>query len=298
MVRIRGWWHILRAAYPRAGELRYRDVVAAYFAGSGLNAVVPARGGDVMKLYMVKRRTPGGRYPTLVATFVPEGLFESLCGAALLAWAISRGFIPLPSSRLELPTLDVSSLIAHPVRSSIVGGALLAGAILLIRWLRANAERFVERLRRGLAILDRPRDYLLHVVTWQAAGRAIRLASLACLLAAFALPVTPASVVLVMAAQGGGRIVPLAPASGGLRLAMLSYGLPEVTGQPVDIAAITAFQFVVGAALLVVSLTIALAIIFRVLGTLNPRHAVRRARTALDEVRPRREAGRPGARPA
>src|SRR5687768_12497360 len=58
VVRIRGWWNILRAAYPRAEELRYRDVTAAYFAGSGLNAVVPARGGDVMKLYMVKQRTP------------------------------------------------------------------------------------------------------------------------------------------------------------------------------------------------------------------------------------------------
>src|SRR5215210_1107437 len=63
VVRIRGWFNILRAAYPDAHELRYRDVVAAYFAGAGLNAVVPARGGDVMKLYMVKQRIPDGRYP-------------------------------------------------------------------------------------------------------------------------------------------------------------------------------------------------------------------------------------------
>ena len=290
VVRIRGWWNILRAAYPRAEELRYRDVVAAYFAGSGLNAVVPARGGDVMKLYMVKQRTPGGRYSTLVATFVPEGLFESLCGAALLVWAISQGFIPVPASKLELPTLDVSYVIAHPLLSSVVAGALLAGAVLAFRWLRRRGERFLERLRHGLAILDRPRDYVTHVVTWQAAGRGIRLGSLACFLAAFALPVTVASVVLVMAAQGGGRIIPIAPASGGLRLAMLSYGLPEVTGQPVDIAAITAFQVVVGTVLLIVSLSISLVIIFRVLGTLNPRHAVRRARVALGEARRRVQA--------
>ena len=290
VVRIRGWWNILRAAYPRAEELRYRDVVAAYFAGSGLNAVVPARGGDVMKVYMVKQRTPGSRYSTLVATFVPEGLFESLCGAALLVWAISQGFIPVPASKLELPTLDVSYVIAHPLFSSVVAGALLAGAVLLLRWLRRHAQRFLERLRHGLAILDRPRDYLLHVVTWQAAGRGIRLGSLACFLAAFAIPVTVASVVLVMAAQGGGRIIPIAPASGGLRLAMLSYGLPEVTGEHVDIAAITAFQVVVGTVLLIVSLTISLVIIFRVLGTLNPRHAVHRARVALGEARRRVQA--------
>ena len=72
VVRIRGWWNILRAAYPQAESLRYRDVIAAYFAGSGLNAVVPARGGDVMKLYMVKQRIPRGRYSTLVATFVRQ----------------------------------------------------------------------------------------------------------------------------------------------------------------------------------------------------------------------------------
>lgn len=287
VVRIRGWWNILRAAYPRAESLRYRDVVAAYFAGSGLNAVVPARGGDVMKLYMVKQRTPGGRYPTLVTSFVPEGLFEAVMGGALLIWALYRGFLPVPTSRLELPTLDVSYLMAHPLQSSVVGGALLAAAVLALQWLRRHARSFVDRLRQGFAILATPRDYLTGVVTWQAAGRVVRLGSLACFLAAFAIPVTVSSVVLVMAAQGGGRIIPIAPASGGLRLAMLSYGLPEVTGQPVDIAAITAFQFVVGTVLLVVSLGISLVIIFRVLGTLNPRHAVRRARAALEEARER-----------
>jgi hypothetical protein len=285
VVRIRGWWNILRAAYPRAEELRYRDVVAAYFAGSGLNAVVPARGGDVMKLYMVKQRTPGGRYPTLVASFVPEGLFETLCGIALLVWALTQGFIPVPTSRLELPTLDVSTILAHPVQSSVIGGALAAGTLLAFRWLRRHGQRFLDRLRQGLAVLEHPRAYLTGVVSWQAAGRVIRLGSLACLMAAFALPVTVESVVLVMAAQGGGRIIPIAPISSGLRLAMLSYGLPEVTGQTVDIAGITAFTVVVSTVLLVVSLTISLVIIFRVLGTLNPRHAVRRARAALGGMR-------------
>jgi len=290
VVRIRGWWNILRAAYPRAETLRYRDVVAAYFAGSGLNAVVPARGGDAMKLYMVKQRTPGGRYSTLVASFVPEGLFESLCGLALLVWALSMGFIPVPTSRLELPTLDVSFVIAHPILSSIVAATLIVGGTLLLRWLRRHGPTFLERLKRGLAVFQHPRDYVRGVVSWQAAGRVVRLGSLACFLAAFAIPVTLESTVLVMAAQGGGRIIPIAPVSSGLRLAMLSYGLPEVTGEPVDIASITAFTFVVSTILLVVSLTISLVIIFRVLGTLNPRHAVRKARQAIEEVRHRASA--------
>jgi hypothetical protein len=287
VVRIRGWWNILRTSYPDAETLRYRDVVAAYFAGSGLNAVVPARGGDVMKLYMVKQRIPDGHYPTLVATFVPEGLFETLCGLALLVWALARGFVPVPTSRLELPTLDVSLLIHHPILSAIIGGALTIGTILFARWLRRGGRRFLERLKQGFAVLKRPLDYARRVVSWQAAGRLVRLGSLACFLAAFAIPVTLASVVLVMAAQGGGRIIPIAPVSSGLRLAMLSYGLPEVTHQPVDIANITAFTFVVSSVLLAISLVVSLIIIFRVLGTLNPRHAVRKARAAVGELRQR-----------
>ena len=97
-------------------------------------------------------------------------------------------------------------------------------------------------------------------------------------MAAFGLPVTPATVVLVMAAQGGGRILPLAPASAGLRLAMLSYGFVEVTGRPVDIAAITAFTFGVGAVMAVSGLAVATVILAQEFGTLSPRRAIAAAR--------------------
>ena len=116
------------------------------------------------------------------------------------------------------------------------------------------------------------------MVSWQALARLIRLGSLAAFMAAFALPVTAATVVLVMAAQGGGRILPLAPASAGLRLAMLSYGFVEVTGHQVDIAAITAFTFGVGAVLALAGLVLALTIIAGEFGTLSPRRAVAAAR--------------------
>ena len=106
-------------------------------------------------------------------------------------------------------------------------------------------------------------------------------------MAAFGLPVTPATVVLVMAAQGGGRILPLAPASAGLRLAMLSYGFVEVTGRPVDIAAITAFTFGVGAVMAVAGLAVASVIL---------RPGVRHAVAAPGARRGARAEPAPGAR--
>ncbi len=262
--------------------------MAAYFAGSGINGIVPARGGDVLKLYMVHRRVPESRYATLVATFVPETLFETVFGIALVGWALARGFLPVPVSPSEIPALDVSLLIAHPIVSSIVAGLLGVITFVVIQRLRRGTRTVLVRVRRGFAIFKQPHDYFTGVVTWQALSRVIRLGSLACFMAAFALPVTVSTVVLVMAAQGGGRIIPLAPASTGLRMAMLSYGFVEVTGQAVDIAAITTFTVGVGAVCLVATLLISGGIIVRTLGWISPRRAIDAARVALGQ-RPRLE---------
>jgi hypothetical protein len=216
---------------------------------------------------------------------VPEGLFESFCGTLLVIYALARGFLPLPTSRLEVPQIDVSLVIAHPEIAAVIASVAIVAVVMLYRWLKRTAERVLDRLRQGLTILRTPRVYLRTVVSWQALGRLIRLGSLAAFMAAFGLPVTVESVILVMAAQGGGRIIPFAPASTGLRLAMLSYGLVEVTGQQVDIARITAFSFGVSFVLLIVSVAISLAIIGKMLGTINPKHAIAKVRASIAERR-------------
>jgi len=125
-VRTLGWYTILRASYPDADELKRRDVVKAYLAGSGLNAVIPARGGDAVKLAIVHRHIPGSRYSTLIATFVPETLFETAFGIALVIWALARGFLPVPNAVGEIPSYDVSLFVEHPIISSVATAAALA----------------------------------------------------------------------------------------------------------------------------------------------------------------------------
>ena len=223
---------------------------------------------------------PGSRYSTLIASFVPETLFESLCGAALVVWALAHGFLPVPVAPNELPGLDVSFIIVHPVLSAVGAAVLAVAAEVSFRWFRARARGLGARLRQGLAILRSPHAFVLGVVSWQALSRLIRLAGLACFMAAFGLPVTTRTAVLVMAAQGAGRIIPLGPVSAGLRVAMLSYGFVEVTDSPVDIASITSFWFVVGAAHLIASLAIALVVLAVTFRTLSPRHALTTARKA------------------
>jgi uncharacterized membrane protein YbhN (UPF0104 family) len=280
-VRTLGWHTILRAAYPDADELRRRDTMAAYLAGAGLNGVIPARGGDIVKLWLLHRRIGGARYPTLAATFVPETLFETFFGFALVVWALTQGFLPVPTSSGEMPHVDVTLLMEHPV-SAVAGTAVLAGlGYGVYRLLRRRVADLTVRLRQGVVILRDPRRFVRGVASWQALGRLIRLGSLAAFMEAFHLPVTVSTVVLVMAAQGGGRIIPLAPASAGLRLAMLSYGFVETTGHAVDIAAITTFTFGVGALLMLTGLVVGLVALGLQLETASPRAALAAAREAV-----------------
>lgn len=275
-VRTRGWHTILRVTYPeRANDLKALDVMRAYLAGAGLNTVVPARGGDVVKLAMVHRRIEGSRYSTLAATFLPEALFETVFGIGLVVWAMSQGFLPVPSTGGELPTLDVTFVVHHPILTAIAAAVIGVLTYLVVR-------KVGRHVKQAMAIMRTPRRFLTGVASWQALSRLIRLGSLAAFMAAFGLPVTPATVVLVMAAQGGGRILPIAPVSAGLRLAMLSYGFVEVTGQPVDIAAITAFTFGVSAVLCVTGLLLSAALLVQEFGTLSPRAAIAAARRRIE----------------
>ena len=280
VIRTRGWFNILRAAYPDSPELRARDVAGAYLAGAGVNGVVPARGGDFLKLFLVHKRLPNARYSTLLATFGPETIPEIVLSAGLIGWALAHGFLPVPLSTNELPEFDVSFVMTHV----LVSLAALAGAaallFLFIRFGRRRARGLAAQLRQGCEVLRSPRRFVIGVGGPQALSRVVRLAGMACFMAAIGLPLTVDTAILVMAAQSAGRIVPFAPASAGLRVAMLAYGFPAVTDKPIDVASITSFWFTVGAVHLVGGLLISIVVLAISFGTLSPRKAIMAIRHA------------------
>ena len=54
------WRAIVNAAYPES-RLKFRSALGAYVAGVGVNSIVPARGGDVVKMYLVTAAHRGRR---------------------------------------------------------------------------------------------------------------------------------------------------------------------------------------------------------------------------------------------
>ena len=63
----------------------------AYCAGVGVNGIVPARGGDAIKLLLVHSRIEGATYPTLGASLLAETVFDMGVGILLWFWAWQIG---------------------------------------------------------------------------------------------------------------------------------------------------------------------------------------------------------------
>ena len=74
-LRARASFNILRAAYPEE-RIRFRNIWGAYMAGYGFNSVVPARGGDIVRLFLTKISVPNSSYPAIAAAFSVDFLLD------------------------------------------------------------------------------------------------------------------------------------------------------------------------------------------------------------------------------
>jgi hypothetical protein len=251
VARGRGWHAIVAPACggdPRFGR---RDAIRAWVAGAGAGGVLSARGGDAVRVLLASRRLRDTPCPVLAGTLVAEGAGEALGGAAVLALALAIGFGPEPGWP------DASAL------PWMAAAAALAAVALRLAWRSAPGRRLVAGVARGCALLCRPGAYARGVLPWQFASRALRAAALCCFLVAFGLPATPAVVLLVMLAQGGGRLLPFAPATVGASVAMLAAAMPAVAGTPVEAGQIAAFMIGTSTVLTVAGVVLTAAVVLR-----------------------------------
>jgi uncharacterized membrane protein YbhN (UPF0104 family) len=221
-VRTRAWRNILAAAYPNT-TVRWRGIFGAYAAGAAVNAVIPARSGDALKLYLARRQIAGSTSPTLVATLVVETLVDVVLSTALLLWALQLRVLPGLDALPRLRSIDWSWVGRNPHLALAVALAALVLATALALWARPHARKLAAQLRAGGAILRQPTLYLRRVVAWQLADWALRLATIYWLLRGFGLAATAHNVLLVQVTQSLSTILPLTPAGIGTEQGLLVY---------------------------------------------------------------------------
>jgi len=222
LFRGRAWQNIIRAAYPTGG-LRYRSALGAYVAGVGVNSVAPARGGDLIKLYLVKHRMKEATYPTLASTLIVETMFDFVVAGGLMIWALSIGVLPTHQVYTRIPTVDWRFLLRHET-ATVIGLAVIAFLlILLVLAARRRVEDFWERVRLGFAVLGDRRTFVFGVLVPQAISWVFRIASLFFFLRAFRVDATVHNALLAQVVDSLATLFPATPGGAGTKQGLIVY---------------------------------------------------------------------------
>jgi uncharacterized membrane protein YbhN (UPF0104 family) len=267
--RVRAWQNIIRAAYPGV-RVPYWDVFGAYWAGVAVNAITPARGGDVVKLYIARHRVRATSYPTLASTLVVETLFDFAVASVMLVAAAQLGLLPGLPDLPSLPAFDWSYAVRHPSIAAIVGSLLLAGIVFIVAWASRHVAAFWERVRLGFAVLVDWRVYVNQVVSWQALSWVFRVASVAFFLRAFHIPVTWETVLTVLVVGGLATTLPITPGGVGTQQAVLVFALSGWASR----SAVLSFSVGMQLATVAVNVVIGFAAILILLRTVRWRERV------------------------
>jgi uncharacterized membrane protein YbhN (UPF0104 family) len=219
-LRARASFNILRAAYPDE-RFRFLDIWGAYFAGYGFNAVVPARGGDVVRLFLTKTSIPRSSYPAVAASFVVELGFDVTMGSVILLFAFSQGVFPKPPDFANLNAFDLSYFAQHPQFTLFLLTFLVVGSLVAFALLSARARAFWDRVKQGLTIVFDRRRYVREVFLVQLAGWVLRFSAFWALLEAFNVGGSVRNVLLVLGVNAVSAAVPFTPQGAGVQQALL-----------------------------------------------------------------------------
>ncbi|MEX2448819.1 MAG: lysylphosphatidylglycerol synthase transmembrane domain-containing protein [Solirubrobacterales bacterium] len=220
LARAWAWRNVLRAAYPGT-RISFLRLAAAYLAGAGINAIVPARAGDVTKVFLAKRQIPGSSYPAVTSSFLVQTIFDTSVGVLVLLYAIIQGLLPRPPQLPNLPAFELSFWAEHPQAFLIAVAALLLATALAVYLLAHRVRRFWDRVKQGVVILRTPRRYLREVAAWQGVGWLFRFAAFWLFLEAFGIGGSLGNVLLVMSVQAIANVVPFTPGGAGAQQALL-----------------------------------------------------------------------------
>jgi len=283
------WRNIIQAAYPDQ-LVRWRQIFGSYVAGTGVNAVIPARGGDVVRLFLAKRQIEGSTYTTLVSTSLLQTLLDMFVASCFILWAVTQHVLPgLDVLRSpSLPALDYGWAFRNPVAGLILVGLLLLFGTALVAWIAERVEEFRAKVAQGFAAFRDRSYYLRHVVPWQVLDWTLRLATVFFFLRAFGIPATLRNALLVQVSQSLATIFPVSPAGIGTEQALLLYIFRNVTSKSM------ALSFSVGmrVTLIVVNAVVGFTAILLMTGTLRVRRAAEADRAGGEPARANGSDGR------
>ncbi len=198
----RRWAAVVR---PPRVRIRFRDAFWPLVAGFAAGLVVPARAGDLLRAWMLARRTH-----LSTATVVAAAALDYVVGAATLVPVLALVALGTPLPGWARKVLGVFTLVA----------ALGAVAVWLLRPPRdrpvppRGAGGLVARLRGGLVAAHDPRAIAVSVA-WGLGGWGAEVLIAHFALAALGLPATFPVAALAVVATTAANVVVVSPGNAG-----------------------------------------------------------------------------------
>jgi uncharacterized protein (TIRG00374 family) len=231
----RAWRNVLAAAYPDE-RVRWFSIYGAYLAGVGVNAIIPARAGDAVRIVLAHRAIAGSTYTTVVSSTLALTLFDFVAAGSLMLWAITSGELPGLDVLATLESFDFAWLLSRPLAFELLIAALLVLVAALAYWIRGHVENFGARVGQAFQVFRPPTRYVARVAPWQACDWALRLATIWFLLDAFDIPQSLRNTGLVQVATSSATLVPITPGGVGTEQALLLYVLDGTAAASVLLA--------------------------------------------------------------
>jgi uncharacterized membrane protein YbhN (UPF0104 family) len=236
-IRARASYNVVRAAYPTE-RISFREIWGAYMAGYGFNNVIPARGGDVIRLFLTRGAIPNSSYPAIGAAFVVDVGFDLCAGGFAIVFTATQGVLPKLPDLSKLNAFDLSYFIAHPrfglFMLTFLAIAIIAGTALL----SARVRAFWSRVRQGLTIIFDRRRYFRQVWGVQAIAWLFRFAAFWFMLEAFNIGASPRNVMLVLGVNAISAALPFTPGGAGAQQALLV----QIFGTTTNSATVAAYS--------------------------------------------------------
>jgi len=276
----RAWRNILAAAYADR-PVPWPPILAAYLSGVGVNAIIPARGGDVVRIFLAHRAIPGSSYTTIVSSTAVLTFVDMTLAAVVFVFALTQGVLPSLDALSALPSFDYSWAfedgVIRPGAVIILAAVVGGGGLLLYRFW--NTLR--DRVAQAFAVLDPPIRYVRTVVVWQLADWTLRFTTIWFFLGAFGIHQSVRNVLLAQAVTSLATLVPATPGGIGTEQALLVYAF-----RGADVARSTLLAFSVGMRLTITVLNVVVGFtaIFLTLGTVRYRSVLRPPEPAPESV--------------
>jgi uncharacterized membrane protein YbhN (UPF0104 family) len=202
------WRNILRAAYPKA-DLSFKTAWGASQGGTAINAVAPAQAGTATMIGIFRSSIPGSSVAGVTAATVVQALFFTVASILLVIAVI---FIRPNTVSKGSPSDETGGFLAsHPVLIPLIAVAILA--VLYFAWPKLKPKLVGQwhKIKEGAAIFRDWRRYAREVAAPSAASYGCRIGVSVVFMAAFSVPVTVFTVLVVAASHTLSNLFAITP---------------------------------------------------------------------------------------